>query len=320
MPSTTPPPASPAASTSALPNRPPPSSLPLLTPASPPSEPDSDSDPLEIFSSSLFTTFNHVVPWHGSPNSLYTFTPPANALAPPPPSTLPASAPLTVRIPPQAITALHADAVWDASLLVANSVCTGALDVRGRRVVELGAGAGLPSLLSARYGAGEAVLTDYDDPDLVENLRRNREALEEGERDRLKVQGFCCESLVFFAIASLLRTPLESRRARGRAPRAVLPPPRAAQRSVDISCYLQHIQGARRRTARICRQTRESPALVLQPAGRSAAPRRHSRQARGRAPCRAAPSDLAYSGSPRTLGFSPTCAGTTSFSSPTRSG
>lgn len=191
-------PASPAAWTSTLPNPAP--SSPQPEPAPPPTspDPDSDSDPLEIFSSSLFATFNHVVPWHGSPSSLYTFHPPPSSLPPPPPSTLPASTPLTIRIPPQAITSLHADAVWDASLLLANNICTGALDVRAKRVVELGAGAGLPSLMGARYGAGEVVLTDYDDPELVDNLERNRGCLGEEERGRLRVQGFCCELAMVF--------------------------------------------------------------------------------------------------------------------------
>ena len=42
-----------------------------------------------------------------------------------------------------------------------------------KTVLELGAGAGLPSLVSAIKGARKVVLTDYPDPDLIENLRRN---------------------------------------------------------------------------------------------------------------------------------------------------
>lgn len=34
-------------------------------------------------------------------------------------------------------------------------------DVRGKTVLEMGAGAGLPGLVSALEGAGEVVLSDY---------------------------------------------------------------------------------------------------------------------------------------------------------------
>lgn len=45
--------------------------------------------------------------------------------------------------------------------------------IRGKDVLELGAGAGLPSLTCAIEGARTVVVTDYPDPDLVENLRTN---------------------------------------------------------------------------------------------------------------------------------------------------
>lgn len=52
-------------------------------------------------------------------------------------------------------------ALWDASLVLAQHVATslGAEPLRGARVVELGAGCGLPSLVAARLGAS-VVLTD----------------------------------------------------------------------------------------------------------------------------------------------------------------
>ena len=40
-------------------------------------------------------------------------------------------------------------------------------------MLELGAGAGLPSLVCAIHGAHKVVVTDYPDPDLIENLRHN---------------------------------------------------------------------------------------------------------------------------------------------------
>ena len=47
--------------------------------------------------------------------------------------------------------------------------------VRGKDVLELGAGAGLPSLVCAARGARQVVVTDYPDPDLIQNLRYNIE-------------------------------------------------------------------------------------------------------------------------------------------------
>jgi nicotinamide N-methyltransferase len=45
--------------------------------------------------------------------------------------------------------------------------------VNNKTVLELGAGAGLPSLVCALNGAARVVITDYPDADLIENLRYN---------------------------------------------------------------------------------------------------------------------------------------------------
>ena len=45
--------------------------------------------------------------------------------------------------------------------------------VRDKTILELGAGAGLPSLTCAINGARQVVVTDYPDPDLVANLQEN---------------------------------------------------------------------------------------------------------------------------------------------------
>jgi len=48
--------------------------------------------------------------------------------------------------------------------------------VNGKTILELGAGAGLPSLVAAILGANKVVVTDYPDADLVENIRENIDA------------------------------------------------------------------------------------------------------------------------------------------------
>lgn len=45
--------------------------------------------------------------------------------------------------------------------------------VQGRTVLELGAGAGLPSIVAAALGARRVVVTDYPDPELLETMWRN---------------------------------------------------------------------------------------------------------------------------------------------------
>lgn len=42
-------------------------------------------------------------------------------------------------------------------------------------MLELGAGAGLPSLVCALNGASKVVVTDYPDAELIDNLRYNIE-------------------------------------------------------------------------------------------------------------------------------------------------
>ena len=45
--------------------------------------------------------------------------------------------------------------------------------MQNKTVLELGAGAGLPSLICATQGASKVVVTDYPDADLVANLQHN---------------------------------------------------------------------------------------------------------------------------------------------------
>ena len=65
--------------------------------------------------------------------------------------------------------------VWDSAIALANLLASHEPSlVHGRRVVELGAGCGLPGIAAARVGASRVVLTDR--AELVPLLRRNAEA------------------------------------------------------------------------------------------------------------------------------------------------
>ncbi|EMD58918.1 hypothetical protein GGP41_000572 [Bipolaris sorokiniana] len=64
--------------------------------------------------------------------------------------------------------------LWNAGRTI-SSYLEGNADelVKDKTVLELGAGAGLPSLVCALRGAAQTVVTDYPDADLIENLRYN---------------------------------------------------------------------------------------------------------------------------------------------------
>ncbi|KAK4536010.1 hypothetical protein CDCA_CDCA07G2035 [Cyanidium caldarium] len=64
--------------------------------------------------------------------------------------------------------------VWNASRALADALCAAPEWVRGRTVCELGAGAGLVSVVAARAcGAALVVATDYPDEEVMRALRGN---------------------------------------------------------------------------------------------------------------------------------------------------
>ncbi|KAF1951215.1 hypothetical protein CC80DRAFT_425218 [Byssothecium circinans] len=64
--------------------------------------------------------------------------------------------------------------LWNAGRTLAHFLEERANElVKGKTILELGAGGGLPSLVCALNGASRVVITDYPDSDLIENLRYN---------------------------------------------------------------------------------------------------------------------------------------------------
>lgn len=68
---------------------------------------------------------------------------------------------------------LEAHHLWNGSRVVAQHFEEHPELVRDRTVLELGAGAGLPSLVAACLGGRRVVVTDFPDPDLVQNMWKN---------------------------------------------------------------------------------------------------------------------------------------------------
>ncbi|EEB90575.1 hypothetical protein MPER_11195, partial [Moniliophthora perniciosa FA553] len=68
--------------------------------------------------------------------------------------------------------------LWNASIALADSFSGEGsseifIDCKGKRVLELGAGGALPSIIAALNGAEKVCVTDYPDESLVENIRLN---------------------------------------------------------------------------------------------------------------------------------------------------
>ncbi|EJD51381.1 hypothetical protein AURDEDRAFT_111896 [Auricularia subglabra TFB-10046 SS5] len=68
---------------------------------------------------------------------------------------------------------LLADQLFSPALLFAEQIELGRVPVAGRTVLELGAGAGLPSLLAVAQGAAKVVASDYPDALILATLRAN---------------------------------------------------------------------------------------------------------------------------------------------------
>ena len=75
---------------------------------------------------------------------------------------------------------LWGEFIYNAARVLADLTDSGVLDVEGKSVVELGAGAGLPAIVAALNGASSVAITDYGrdhDRGLVEAIDKNIEIL-----------------------------------------------------------------------------------------------------------------------------------------------
>ncbi|KAJ9115621.1 hypothetical protein QFC20_000947 [Naganishia adeliensis] len=73
--------------------------------------------------------------------------------------------PVHLPIAPSALhTTLQLTHIWLSSVLLADLIVSREIDVKGERICELGAGAGLPGIVAARMGARGVISTDYAVP------------------------------------------------------------------------------------------------------------------------------------------------------------
>eukprot|EP00946_MAST-07B_sp_MAST-7B-sp1_P000761 g761.t1 len=82
-------------------------------------------------------------------------------------------APIRLRLPAPEEWDLMAHFVWESSIKMADLIAEGVIDCRDKCVLEVGAGAGLPSIVSAYTGAKLVVATDYPEVTVIDALRDN---------------------------------------------------------------------------------------------------------------------------------------------------
>ncbi|WRT68289.1 uncharacterized protein IL334_005265 [Kwoniella shivajii] len=138
-------------------------------------------DPTDIFDSSLSSLFS-IAPIGFSPSSddgYYTYHLPS-----PPSSSSPSSvSPLTPSIrsirlklpqpPPSLYTTLQAQLIWPSAIYLADLLSKEIIDVKGKRIVELGSAAGLPGIISSIQGCQHVVSTDYGVEEVLSVLKDN---------------------------------------------------------------------------------------------------------------------------------------------------
>lgn len=144
------------------------------------------------------------VAWHGLPGQPFAYHAPLRA-----------STPLDVRVsvPQNRVQTAYACHIWEASLLLSDAISAGEVDVRGKVVLELGAGAGLAGLVArrkgaakvsgtgdhqpehgkvngCRYGGVQVILSEYEDECMLDDLRKNVACgLNEEQREGVQVIG-----------------------------------------------------------------------------------------------------------------------------------
>lgn len=77
--------------------------------------------------------------------------------------------------------------LWNAAKVLANKICSREINVVGKRVLELGAGAALPSITAAMLGASYVLSTDYPEESIINNIRYN--AQQNGVAGKVNAQG-----------------------------------------------------------------------------------------------------------------------------------
>ncbi|KAI6130140.1 putative methyltransferase-domain-containing protein [Pisolithus croceorrhizus] len=134
-----------------------------------------DDDPEDILSSSLQTLYDFAPITHSTPGSIFTYIIKPTLLPNPNSAKV---IELETPDPQPSKWDLHASSIWVAAVYLADHAKELELhryqDRETFRVLELGAGAGLPSILIARaYPNVDVTISDYPDEQLIQTLSEN---------------------------------------------------------------------------------------------------------------------------------------------------
>lgn len=142
-------------------------------------DPTPAADPASVFEDSLSTVFSDTRVQHGEPGKYLLYKSEELGdfkllLADPDPSNI----------------SLFSHFVWNAALQAAELITIAEFNVAGKKVLEVGAGAGLPGIIAVYCDAEETVLSDYPAPEFLSNIQTNLEInLSRGQLAKTSVIG-----------------------------------------------------------------------------------------------------------------------------------
>lgn len=162
------------------------------------SEAEAIEDAADVFETSIENLFGQHQSASGSAGQLCTFSlswTPDNCLNV-----------VKFRIPPDDVNKLQAHYQWDAGAFAARLLYFNSrdhqehlatsltlhrqeADVQNKSVLELGAGTGLPGIISAKQGANPVVITDYPNKGIIDCIKENVERITSSQASHVQVQG-----------------------------------------------------------------------------------------------------------------------------------
>lgn len=118
----------------------------------------------------------HIHPSLGLPGDLVSYTPNELIQSPKGKDKI-AKEPIKVQVPTAEIMNIFAHRQWRAGMLLADLIWSQSIPLKDKIVGEFGAGTGLPSIASVKFGKARFTLsTDYDSPPLISVLTKNIKA------------------------------------------------------------------------------------------------------------------------------------------------